>query len=330
MNTNLTAISMPSRGPRNLCLLSCLLMAALLEMVACTRRAPDPREQVVARVNGEPISQQEFLLGFHQLKGEQDEISQKNPKLMEQLKTRALNEIIIMNLIRREATKKQIRIAKEEVDSRLANWKDGYPPGGFEEMLRKSSTTEDYLKKRIEDQLLIEKVTGALFTSETRVSDEEMKKYYAEHQDEFYRQEKVHVYQIVVPTKEEAEKIRRDILDSKLTFESAARQHSLSPDAAKGGDLGFFAKNEKISAFNEAFNLSIGTVSRPIQSRYGVHLLKVVEKQPAKKLAFNDARNDIVDALKRLKEVKIYKEWVTKLLKDGEIYRNELLFVTAT
>jgi hypothetical protein len=302
-------------------------------VTACHRRPPDPREQIIARVNGEPVSLQEFLVGFRQLRAQQDDPSLKSsstpsPKMLDQLKTRALNEVIVVTLLRKEASKKQLRVAKEEVEGRLANWKDGYPPGGFEEMLRKQNTTEDFLKKRIEDQILVEKIAEVLFTSETRVSDEEMKAYYKDRQEDLVRPEKVHAYQIVVPTREEADKIRKDITSGKLTFESAARQHSLSPDAAKGGDLGFFGKNEKIAAFNEAFGLTIGTISKPIQSRYGVHLLKVVERQPSKKLSFNDARNDIVKALKRVKEVKIYKEWVTKLLKDGEIYRNEALYAS--
>lgn len=306
---------------------SCLMALLVVFLLsACTERTPDPREQVLARVNGEPIFLQDFLVNFQQLKGEQDEISVKNPKTVEQLKTRAINEVIIVGLLRQEAAKRQLRIAKEEVEGRLANWKDGYPPGGFEEMLRKQNTTEDFLKKRIEDQLLIEKITEGVFGTETMVSDEEIKKYHKQHENEFNRPERVHVFQIVVPTKEEAEKIRAEILALKLTFESAARQYSLSPDAAKGGDLGFFARNEKIAAFNEAFSLTIGNISKPVQSRYGIHLLKVVEKQPARKLNFNEAKNEIVKSLKRLKEVKVYKEWVTKLLKDGEIYRNEALY----
>lgn len=295
-------------------------------ITSCTRQTTDPKEQIVAKVNGEPIFMNEFLINYNQLKAEQDEISQKNPKLIDQLKTRALNEVIIVNLLRQEAAKKQIRIAKEEVEGRLANWKDGYPPGGFEEMLRKSNTTEDFLKKRIEDQLLIEKITESLFGTETMVSDEEMKKYFKLHENEFYRPEKVHAFQIVVPTREEAEKIRQEIVTGSMTFESAARKYSLSPDAAKGGDLGFFAKNERVAAFNEAFNLTIGNLSKPVQSRYGIHLLKVVEKQPARRLKFDEAKSEIVKALKRAKEVKVYKEWVTKLLKDGEIYRNEALY----
>lgn len=303
-----------------------LLVFSLVFFAACTRNPLDTKELAIARVNGEPVLAKEFLINFNQLKTEQDEISQKNPKIVEQLKTRALNEVLIMSLLRQQAAKKKIRVAREEVETRLNNWKDSYPPGGFDEMLRKQNTTEDYLKQRIEDQLLIEKVTNTLFEHETMVSDEDMKKYFQAHQAEFYRPERIHAFQIVVPTTDEAEKIRQEIISGKVSFESAARTFSMSPDAAKGGDLGFFAKNEKIGAFNEAFSLSIGSISKPIQSRYGVHLLKVVEKQSAAKLSFNDARNDIVRSIKRQKESAVYREWVTKLLKDGEIYRNEVLF----
>ena len=303
-----------------------LLAIFSLILLSCSRSVIEKKDQTIARVNGEPIALREFMLNFEQLRGEQDEISMKNPKLIEQLKIRALNEAIVMILLRQEAFKKQLKIAKEEVEGRLANWKDGYPPGGFEEMLRNQNTTEDFLKKRIEDQLLIEKLSAELFGRETLVSDEEIKKYHKQHEKEFYRPERVHVFQIVVPTREEAEKIRQEILSGKISFQSAARQYSLSPDATKGGDLGFFARNEKIEAFNEAFSLTVGAISKPIQSRYGVHLLKVVERQLAKKLNFNEAKNDIVKTLRKLKEAQAYKEWITKLLKDGDIYRNESIF----
>ncbi len=303
-----------------------VLIALVLGAAGCTQRPPSPKEQVIARVNGELIFLSDYLVNFQQLKSEQDEITQKNPKLLEQWRTRALNETIIVSLLRQEAAKRQLRVAKEEVEGRLSNWKDGYPPGGFEEMLRKQNTTEDFLKRRIEDQLLVEKITERLFANETLVSDEELKKYHRLHENEFFRPERVHAYQIVVPTREEADRIRQQIVSGTMTFESAARKYSMSPDAQKGGDLGFFSRNEKIAAFNEAFALSLSQVSKPIQSRYGVHLLKVVEKQAARKLVFQEAKPDITKALKRVKEVKVFKEWLTKLLKDGEIYRNESLF----
>ena len=255
-----------------------------------------------------------------------DETARKNAKVVDAVKIRTMNELIMLSLIRQEAKKNSIAIPREEVEGRLANWKEGYPPGGFEEMLRKQNTTEEFLKNRIEEQVLIEKLTERLFGAETLVSNEEMKKYFDDNKNEFFRRSAVHAYQIVVPTVEEAKKIREEISGNKITFESAARKYSLSPDAATGGDLGFFSMNEKISAFNKAFSLKVGEISQPIKSKYGVHLLKVVEKQPSKKLSFSEAKDDVSKSLKRKKESSAYQEWVTKLLKDGEIYKNESLY----
>ncbi|MBY0372023.1 peptidyl-prolyl cis-trans isomerase [bacterium] len=302
------------------------LFVALFSLSGCSFFSSTASDQVMARVNGEPVSLAEFLVAYNQLKAQQDEISQRNPKLLAELKTRALNEVLVLALLRQEAGKKQLRIAKEEVEGRLSSWKDGYPPGGFEEMLRKQSTTEEFLRKRIADQLLVEKLTETVFGTETLVSDDEMQSYFKQHTDDFVRPVRIHALQIVVPSLEEAQKIRQEILSGQITFESAARKYSLSPDAAKGGDLGFFSKNEKISAFGKAFALAVGETSQPIQSQYGIHLVKVVEKEQSKKLAFGEAKDEIVKAIKKNKETTVYKEWITKMLKDGEIYRNEVLF----
>lgn len=298
----------------------------LLFLCACTRSAKDPRLVVITKVNGNALYYSEFLETLNQLKADQDDLSLKNPKVLEQLKTRALNEIILQALLEQQAVKYEVVIAKEEVEGRLSNWKDGYPPGGFEEMLKKYRTTESALKRRIENQMRVEKLTAKLLSAEVRVSDEELKRYFAENGKMFVRPERAHVFQIVVPTKEEALKIRQEVLSGKKSFESAARQYSLSPDAQKGGDLGFFARNEKIAAFDHAFELSVGTLSQPIASRYGVHLLKVTEKQPSKKLQYQDAKEDIAKRLRHSKETAAYKDWLKKLLKDADIYRNDYLF----
>lgn len=302
----------------------------LLILSGCQKLWNSPEIQVIATVNQEPVPLEDFLISFEQLKNQQDEISQRNPKIKDHLKVRALNEVVIEYLLKQEAAKNQIQVAKEEIEARLASFREGYPVGGFEEMLRKRNTTKEYLKRRIESLLLIEKLSAQLFASESLVSDEELQKYYQQKPNDFQSPTKVHAFQIVVPTVEEAQKIRNEILSNKTTFESAARQYSLSPDASKGGDLGFFAQDEKIEAFNHAFKLSVGAISEPIRSPYGVHILKVVEKRLSKRLTFLEAKQEIVTKLSRSKEAKAYREWITNLLKEGKINRNETLFESIT
>lgn len=302
-----------------------LFFLSIFLVSSCTR-SPLDSGSIIAKVNGEAVMADEFHQNFRQLLVDYDNISKENPRILKQLKLRALNECVIMTLLRQEGAKRNLRIAPAEVESRLANWKDSFPSGTFEKMLKEQNRSEEFLKKRIADQILIERILEEFFAGETLVSDEEMKNYYAKHQNEFFRPVRAHVLQILVPTREEAEKIRAEISTEQVTFESAARKYSLSPDAAKGGDLGFFAKNEKIAAFNVAFNLSTGQISQPIQSSFGFHLLKVIDKEPSKKLAFLEAREEIQKVLKKSKEVLVYKDWLVKLLKDSEIYQNDVVF----
>lgn len=299
----------------------CFLVGA-----SCSKINTGGENQVIARVNGHPVYLQDFELLFERFKNEIDEISQKNPRLIDRIKTRSLNEAIVLTLLRLQAEKRQLLVAKEEVESRLVSWKEGYPPGGFEEMLRRQNTTEAYLRQRIYDQLLVEKVTRSIGSTEARVSDEEIKSYYSKNKDDFTKPSQVHAYHIVVPTLEEAKKVRQEITSNKISFQSAARKYSLSPDAATGGDLGFFAKDEKIPEFNAVFDLKVNDISDPIKSRYGIHLLKPVEKVRSRKLDFAEAKNDVTKAIRKQKEVSLYKEWVKKLIQDGEIYRNETLY----
>ncbi len=297
----------------------------ILLLTACTR-APDERVEFIAKVNGALIPVRQFLIHLEQLQADQDEASKSNPKITEQIKARALNEAILATVIRQEASKKEIKVAKEEVEARLTSWKESYPPGGFDEMLRKRKKTESQLREQMEEQAYVEKLVQQFFSQETRVSDEEIQSYYQTHSPEMTLPEMIHAHQIVVPKIEEAEKLRNELLAGKSTFETLAREHSISPDSAQGGDLGFFARDEKIAAFNEAFKLSVGSVSKPLRSEFGFHLLKVVEKRPGRKLPLAEAREKIAAQLKRMKEQKVFKDWLTKVVKDAEIYRNDALY----
>ncbi len=87
---------------------------------------------------------------------------------------------------------------------------------------------------------------------------------------------KVRASHLLVDTKEEAEKIRQEILDGK-DFAEAAKV-SKCPSKHKGGDLGFFSKGQMVPEFEKtAFELPLGEVSEPVQTDFGWHLIKVTE-----------------------------------------------------
>ncbi len=67
-------------------------------------------------------------------------------------------------------------------------------------------------------------------------------------------------------------------------FEKLAREFSEDPSAkANGGNLGYFTALQMVYPFEEAaFNLKPGDVSNPVRTRFGYHLIKVVDRVPAR------------------------------------------------
>lgn len=90
--------------------------------------------------------------------------------------------------------------------------------------------------------------------------------------------EKVKVSHLLVETREEAEKIREEILAGKDFAEAA--MVSKCPSGRSGGDLGYIKKGQMVTEFEQAaFSLPIGEVSEPVKTQFGWHLLVVTDKK---------------------------------------------------
>lgn len=91
--------------------------------------------------------------------------------------------------------------------------------------------------------------------------------------------EQVRASHILVETKEEAEKIKEEILAGK-PFEDAASEYSLCPSGKDGGDLNYFGRNMMVAEFDRAaFELKINELSDPVQTNFGWHLIVVTDKK---------------------------------------------------
>jgi parvulin-like peptidyl-prolyl isomerase len=83
--------------------------------------------------------------------------------------------------------------------------------------------------------------------------------------------------------KAKADSIYKELLNG-MDFAEAARKFSDDPGSAKfGGDLGWFGKKQMVPEFEKAsFNGKIGVVQKPFATRYGYHIVKVLDRRKDK------------------------------------------------
>lgn len=112
------------------------------------------------------------------------------------------------------------------------------------------------------------------------VTEEAVQAEYDAFAAQFQPQEEIRASHILVEDEEEAKTLKQEI-DGGADFATLARENSIDPGAANGGDLGFFGRGMMVQPFEQAaFALAEpGDVSEPVQSQFGWHIIQLVEKR---------------------------------------------------
>lgn len=121
------------------------------------------------------------------------------------------------------------------------------------------------------------------------VPDSEIEAYYRANQEEFEIPARATVVAVVLPSaptaadtaasRNRASAIRQEILDGADFAEVAERESSDQATASRGGDLGVVAGGQTIGPLDSAiFAAPVGTVTEPVRSGYGYHLIRVAER----------------------------------------------------
>jgi parvulin-like peptidyl-prolyl isomerase len=127
----------------------------------------------------------------------------------------------------------------------------------------------------------------------------EVEAYFLAHRERFRRPERVHLRQIVTPTREEAERALAE-LEAGEPFSLVARRRSRGPLAAHGGDQGLLERGDLPPTFAELiFALPGGGHSEVLQAEYGWLIFGVDERLPAVEPSFAESASEARGALRR-------------------------------
>jgi peptidyl-prolyl cis-trans isomerase SurA len=111
---------------------------------------------------------------------------------------------------------------------------------------------------------------------------------------------------------------RNEIVNGKNTFADLAKAHSQDGSAAQGGDLGWVAPGSFVPEFENVMNkLALNELSEPVVSRFGVHLIQVLERRTIS-VSEREFREMVRNQLRAERYDATYKDWVKET--RGQVY----------
>ncbi|MBN2898126.1 MAG: peptidylprolyl isomerase [Clostridia bacterium] len=163
-------------------------------------------------------------------------------------------------------------------------------------------------KQNILKQLNIKKTLDTV-----AVTDNDMQSFYDENKDKFVRPMTVTASHILVDTEEKANEIHASIEAGK-DFAEAAQEFSSCPSKDRGGDLGPFGQGQMVPEFEEAaFAMEVGTVSTPVKTQFGYHLIKLTDKTEEGTSPFDEVKAQIEQQLVIMQQNDAYFKKVDEL-----------------
>ncbi len=187
-----------------------------------------------------------------------------------------------------------------------------------EEMGRKEGLESDpVVVERIKEAAarIIQQAFLTRYVSE-RLTEEALRAYYDELVGDEKARKQVRARHILVETEGEALELI-DELESGADFEELAREKSIAPEGAKGGDLGYFSLDQMVPEFAvAAFTTPPGEMTpMPVQTSYGWHVIKVEDSRLLDPPEYEDILSDLESGLSK----KIMGDLVAAQRRQAEI-----------
>ncbi len=287
-------------------------------------------DQIVAKVNGDIVSQDELQRVPRELRKELQAQNIPAARIDEEVARRqkdVLRDRIDELLLTQKA--KELNI---NVDSDLSKYMANLQrqagvsdPEKFHDYIRKEAgmTFEDF-QQQTKNQFLTREVIGQEVGRRINITDAEVQDYYKAHQQDFIREEKVFLSEILVSTQGKspqaivaAEKKARQVAADAARgqrFADLARDNSDATTAKDGGALGGYKKGELTKEIEDAvWNLPKGGVTKPVKIATGFEIFKVEEHSKAGLEPIADAKPEIENQLYGPKMQPRVREYLTQL-----------------
>ncbi len=324
-------------------------------------------DKTLAIVNGEPLMSSEFdkiVEPMVQQYMAMTPVTEQSDSKINELKNQILEQRIDQMVLTQEAKKQKIKIVKRELDEAVNQVKKRFPNDEtFQAELKNEGLTQVQFEKRIEEQLMVQKLVEREMKSNIKQpSETDVKKFYdnvrakmkgenlgLSKEDEEtvdavakllkrMSSEQVRLNQIYIKCDKNATPQERKAAEGRVASVKkelasgasfSATSEKYSEDSLlkqRKGDMGFVVKGDLDKRLEEkAFSMTVGQYTKePVQTDSGYHFIRVTESRASQSFTFEDVRNDLAEVLYRQNGKKLYDKWVEGLKTKANIKINQV------
>lgn len=292
-------------------------------------------DRIVARVNNDIITLSELKETTAEVLARMEENLQEEEDLakkVQEIEKQVLDKLVENRLIIFHAKNMGIAVTEEEITKMIEDIKkqNSVDDLQFQQLLKKEDLTQEDYRKKIKEQLLVSRTFQLEMKQNSPGNDKkELEEYYEKHKERYLIPEEIKLQQILFlcpndadPLEEDRAKVQAHYARDKLLegedFAELAKKYSQDPSAGKGGILGTFKRGQLLSLLEEAaFKLKEGEISPVIQSQFGFHILKAVEKKEAHYTPLSQVEADIRKQHSEEKGIRLHQEWIKKLYQES-------------
>ena len=302
--------------------------AAKAEAPAPPKPMPAQLPDVLARVNGQPVTKVDFDRLIKNMEAGRGAIPAER---RDEVLRGALDQLITYSVLKQEAVSRKFAVSDADVDAQVATMQKQFPTQAeFDKALSARNTTVEQLKADARIDMAINKMMEAEVANAVAATDTDAKDFYDKNPDKFTQPESVRASHILLLTKdadEAGKKAARTKIDALLKrakagedFAALAKENSQDGSASQGGDLGFFPRGRMVPEFDQAvFALKPGEISEVVGTQFGYHIIKLTEKKEGSTVPFDQVKPQVVEYLSNQKKQQRVDSFIDDAKKRAKI-----------
>jgi len=288
------------------------------------------------RVNDETISYQRFqgfYIEYRNSKGVAVGARGDQLELLKQLRKEAMDLIVEQALVGQAAEKAGFKPDPELVDSAVEDLRSVFDnDDAFRMKLEEEGFTEESFRTHIERMNIAKQYLDDFRLEASAVSETDLERYYHDNESRLTLPEQVRVRHILLTWKplgkpDDRAYIREQMLPilerARAGEDFAALAREFSDDYATrqaGGDTGFFGHGQMAPTFEKAaFALQPGEISDRVETSFGVHIIKLEERQEEELVALDDVRDQLREHVSNEQAEEAVRAEIDRLRSEADI-----------